>query len=52
VLGSGHGDRLSVDDAVAVIQPLLKVATLLTPNLPELQRLVPHAAGSSSQVKR
>jgi hydroxymethylpyrimidine/phosphomethylpyrimidine kinase len=50
VLGSGHGDRLSVDDAVAAIQPLLKVATLLTPNLPELQRLVPHAAQPSSQV--
>lgn len=52
VLGSGHGDRLSLDDAVAAIQPLLKVATLLTPNLPELQRLVPHAAEPQAQVKK
>jgi hydroxymethylpyrimidine/phosphomethylpyrimidine kinase len=51
VLGSGHGDRLSLDDAVAAIQPLLKIATLLTPNLPELQRLVPHAAEPQTQVK-
>ncbi|WP_423681507.1 bifunctional hydroxymethylpyrimidine kinase/phosphomethylpyrimidine kinase [Undibacterium sp. WLHG33] len=51
VLGSGHGDRLSLDDAVVAIQPLLKVATLLTPNLPELQRLVPHAAEQQVQVE-
>lgn len=51
VLGSGHGDRLSMDDAVNAIQPLLKVATLLTPNLPELQRLVPPSAEPLSQVK-
>ncbi|WP_339936634.1 hydroxymethylpyrimidine/phosphomethylpyrimidine kinase [Undibacterium luofuense] len=39
VLGSGHGDRLGVDDAVQSLQPLLQQATLLTPNLPELARL-------------
>jgi hydroxymethylpyrimidine/phosphomethylpyrimidine kinase len=41
VLGSGHGDRLGVDDAVQSMQPLLQQATLLTPNLPELARLEP-----------
>lgn len=35
VLASGHGDALSTENAVQVIQPLLSVATLITPNLPE-----------------
>ncbi|MBC3885517.1 bifunctional hydroxymethylpyrimidine kinase/phosphomethylpyrimidine kinase [Undibacterium griseum] len=51
VLGSGKGDSLSLDDAVAAIQPLLKVATLLTPNLPELQRLSPSAADRTAQIE-
>jgi len=40
VLGSGHGDLLSVEDAVTAISPLLPLATLITPNLPEAQKLV------------
>ena len=52
VLGSGHGDSLSLDDAVAAIQPLLKVATLVTPNLPELQRLSAHGADLHTQIKQ
>ncbi|MFZ6844081.1 bifunctional hydroxymethylpyrimidine kinase/phosphomethylpyrimidine kinase [Undibacterium sp. RuTC16W] len=39
VLGSGHGDALGRDDAVASLRPLLTLATLITPNLPEAQRL-------------
>ncbi|WP_428717679.1 bifunctional hydroxymethylpyrimidine kinase/phosphomethylpyrimidine kinase [Undibacterium curvum] len=39
VLGSGHGDALSTDDAVLTLQTLLQQATLITPNLPELARL-------------
>jgi hydroxymethylpyrimidine/phosphomethylpyrimidine kinase len=35
VLASGHGDRLSEDNPVKAIAPLLPLATLLTPNLPE-----------------
>ncbi|MCH8619670.1 hydroxymethylpyrimidine/phosphomethylpyrimidine kinase [Undibacterium sp. TS12] len=50
VLGSGHGDSLSLDDAVVAIQPLLKVATLVTPNLPELKRLSPKSQDLHAQV--
>jgi hydroxymethylpyrimidine/phosphomethylpyrimidine kinase len=39
VLASGHGDALSREDAVQMIQPLLPLATVLTPNLPEAERL-------------
>ncbi len=39
VLASGHGDALSREDAVQMIQPLLPLATVLTPNLPEAVRL-------------
>lgn len=35
VLASGNGDALALDDAMATIGPLLAVATLITPNLPE-----------------
>lgn len=50
VLGSGQGDALALDDAVASIQPLLKVATLLTPNLPEARRLCPEAQDTRAQA--
>ncbi len=39
VLASGHGDALAREDAVQMIQPLLPLATVLTPNLPEAERL-------------
>ncbi|MFZ6863334.1 bifunctional hydroxymethylpyrimidine kinase/phosphomethylpyrimidine kinase [Undibacterium sp. Ji67W] len=52
VLGSGHGDSLSLDDAVAAIQPLLGVASLITPNLPELSRLCPSIDGYVAQAQR
>jgi hydroxymethylpyrimidine/phosphomethylpyrimidine kinase len=35
VLASGHGDALGADDALAVLAPLLALATIVTPNLPE-----------------
>jgi hydroxymethylpyrimidine/phosphomethylpyrimidine kinase len=35
VLASGNGDTLSTDSAVHAIAPLLPLATLITPNLPE-----------------
>ena len=50
VLGSGHGDSLSLDDAVQAIEPLLKIATLITPNLPELRRLSPQVDDMQAQV--
>jgi len=52
VLGSGHGDSLSLDDAVAALQPLLAVATLVTPNLPELARLSPTIKGYVAQAQQ
>jgi len=39
VLASGHGDALSKDDAVQAILPLLPLASIVTPNLPEAVRL-------------
>ncbi|MEK0428617.1 MAG: hypothetical protein RL001_1144 [Pseudomonadota bacterium] len=39
VLASGQGDALAREDAVQMIQPLLPLATVLTPNVPEAERL-------------
>lgn len=39
VLASGHGDALSADDAVQAVMPLLSLASMVTPNLPEARRL-------------
>jgi hydroxymethylpyrimidine/phosphomethylpyrimidine kinase len=51
VLGSGRGDALALDDAVAALQPLLKVATLITPNLPEARRLCPDLPEGEQQAQ-
>jgi hydroxymethylpyrimidine/phosphomethylpyrimidine kinase len=40
VLASGHGDALANQDALQVLAPVLRCATLMTPNLPELRRLL------------
>lgn len=39
VLANGKGDRLSTDDAALALQPLYAVATVITPNLNEANRL-------------
>ncbi|WP_373419974.1 hydroxymethylpyrimidine/phosphomethylpyrimidine kinase [Herbaspirillum sp. RV1423] len=39
VLANGKGDRLSTDDAALAIEPLHAVATVITPNLNEANRL-------------
>lgn len=52
VLGSGHGDALAVENAVRVIAPLLEVATLITPNLPEAGLLCPDAATPLQQAQQ
>lgn len=39
VLASGHGDLLARGDALATLAPLLAVATVATPNLPEAAAL-------------
>jgi hydroxymethylpyrimidine/phosphomethylpyrimidine kinase len=39
VLASGHGDDLTKEDAIQIIAPLRKLATLITPNTLEAQKL-------------
>lgn len=39
VLASGQGDLLTRDDAVQALAPLRRLATLITPNLPEARAL-------------
>ena len=39
VLASGHGDMLTKGDAVQALAPLRRLATLITPNLPEARAL-------------
>jgi hydroxymethylpyrimidine/phosphomethylpyrimidine kinase len=36
IMASGHGDALTVDDAISTIDPVLPYVTLITPNLPEM----------------
>jgi hydroxymethylpyrimidine/phosphomethylpyrimidine kinase len=45
VLASGHGDPLARGDAREVLAPLLELATVLVPNLPEAQALGATACG-------
>ncbi len=52
VLASGHGDLLSTDNAVDALRPLLPVATLITPNLPEADLLCPGAMTQYQQAER
>ena len=50
VLASGHGDMLTRGDAVAALVPLRKLATIITPNLPELAALCVFAADEDSRA--
>ena len=52
VLASGHGDALSRVDPVQMIQPLLSLATLLTPNLPEASTLCGGETDIEKQAER
>lgn len=51
VLGSGRGHALSLDDACLALAPLLKLATLITPNLPEAARLAPDLSEVDRQAR-
>ena len=51
VLASGHGDALSTENALNAIAPLLSVATLITPNLPEAARLDPGSTTLQQQAQ-
>ena len=50
VLASGHGDALSKDDAVQAIMPLLPLASIVTPNLPEAARLCGGETNTDAQA--
>ncbi|WP_019139538.1 bifunctional hydroxymethylpyrimidine kinase/phosphomethylpyrimidine kinase [Noviherbaspirillum massiliense] len=52
VLASGHGDALSTDNAVQAIEPLLSVATLITPNLLEAAALCDGDRRLDEQVEK
>ncbi len=52
VLASGQGDALAREDVIAALQPLLQVATLITPNLPEAARLCPASLSSAAQAQQ
>ena len=51
VLASGHGDALAVESALQVIEPLLALATLITPNLPEAAALCGGNRRADSQAE-
>ena len=50
VLASGHGDVLARENAVQMLTPLISLATLLTPNLPEAAALAAGERRSDAQV--
>jgi hydroxymethylpyrimidine/phosphomethylpyrimidine kinase len=51
VMVAKSGDSLLADDAVAVlVEQLLPLATLVTPNLPEARRLLREVAGAGAEV--
>lgn len=51
VLGSGRGDALAREEARQVLAPLLPLATLITPNLPEAARLSPQFSQPDEQAR-
>ncbi len=52
VLASGQGDALSQEDPTQAVLPLLELATLVTPNLPEAFRLCPNASDIATQAQQ
>ncbi|MEA5098658.1 MAG: hydroxymethylpyrimidine/phosphomethylpyrimidine kinase [Burkholderiaceae bacterium] len=52
VLASGHGDALSDNDPAQALVPLIGLATLIAPNLPEAARLCPGIEGTDAQAQQ
>ena len=52
VLASGHGDALAPEDAMQVMAPLFALATLITPNLPEVAALCTGDRRAESQARK
>ena len=52
VLASGHGDVLTREDAIQIIAPLRKIATLITPNTLEAHKLThKHTEQHTSEIR-
>jgi hydroxymethylpyrimidine/phosphomethylpyrimidine kinase len=52
VLASGHGDDLTREDAIQIIAPLRKLATLITPNTLEAHKLThKHTEQNTSEIQ-
>ena len=52
VLASGHGDDLTREDAIQIIAPLRKLATLITPNTLEAHKLThTHTEQHTAEIK-
>ena len=51
VLASGHGDALAAEDPMLIINPLLPLVTLITPNLPEIAALCTGDRRAESQAE-
>ncbi len=51
VLASGHGDALAIENALDIMTPLLRIATLITPNLPEAALLCPNTTSTLQQAQ-
>ncbi len=51
VLASGHGDTLTRGDAVAALAPLRRLATVITPNLPEAAALCAQARSDDERAQ-
>lgn len=51
VLASGHGDMLTRGDAVAALAPLRRLATVITPNLPEAAVLCARAESDDERAQ-
>lgn len=50
VLANGHGDNLASEDAIAAIAPLFELATVITPNRVEADRLCGTQASPEQQA--
>lgn len=51
VLASGHGNALAAEDPMLILEPLLPLATLITPNLPEIAALCTGDRRAESQAE-
>jgi hydroxymethylpyrimidine/phosphomethylpyrimidine kinase len=51
VLASGHGDTLTRGDAIDALEPLRRLATVITLNLPEAAALCPQADGDDERAQ-